>query len=450
MRAKEEAFRILEAALSVASSGTDEAEVAIAGGDYDVTRFSDNRLLPTLERGAEVVSIRVALGGRMVRMTTSDLSMAGVRAAVQQLKNQVEHLPDSAVGFGLPGPQTYQETDGYDPETDALRALDRERLAGQALLLAWKHRLTAGGLVAVQRGAFDVLGNPMTYAVANTRGLLAYHPQTKVSLQYEMRGADGACGWVEDSAFTLAALEPDDLLEAALNRAHRPQAVRQIAAGNYPVVVEPAVVGRLLDHLGQHVGAASAASGASFLAGSTGREVAAPDIRLFDDHTHPLHRGCPFDDEGVARKRVAIIEEGRTAEPVYSWASAQRYSGQPTGHRGVDARGADGERAWHLVLEGDTHTVPDLVAEMGYGLLVARLGSTALTDPRRLAVSGTTYRGLYLVEDGEVVGPVRDMRFATTVLDVLRETVGRSGSVWAAGSVVPALRTRLTFTAPAH
>ena len=446
MRAKEEAFRILEGALSVASSGVDEAEVSIAGGDFETTRFSDNRVRPALERGVELMSIRIGIAGRIARTTTSDLSTGGIRSAVQQLKSQIEHLPESAAGFGLPGPQTYQETDAYDPETDAIRALDRERLAGQAVLLALRHRLSATGAVTVQRGAFDVHGHPTPYAVANTRGLLAYHPQTRVSLQYELRGADGACGWVEDSAFTLAALEPEDMLQSALNRASRQTAPRAVAEGNYPVVLEPAVVGRLLEHLGQQVGAAAVASGASFLSGATGQTVAAAEIRLYDDHTHPLHRGGPFDDEGVARSRVMLIEDGCTGEPIYSWASAQRYSGQPTGHRVINAAGIECEWAQHLVLEGDTRTSSDLLGDMQHGLLVTRLGPTSTVDPRHLIVRGATFRGLYLVEDGEVVAPVRDMRFVTSVLDILRDTVGRSGASWASGAVVPALQTRLALT----
>ncbi|MEM7675210.1 MAG: metallopeptidase TldD-related protein [Myxococcota bacterium] len=446
MRAKEETFRILEAALSVASSGVDEAEIAIAGGDLETTHFADNRVLPSVERGMEVMSIRVGVEGRMVRTLTSDLSSSGIKSAVQLLKSQVEHLPASAKGFGLPGPQTYQETYAYDPESDALRWLDRERLAGQAVLLALRHRLSASGRITVQRGAFDACGHPTAYAVANTRGLVAYHPQTKVSLHYEMRGPEGGAGWAEDTSFILADLKPDELLASAMSRASDRSTRRSVAAGHFPVVLEPAVVGQLLAHLGRHVGAASVAAGASFLAGASGRKVAADDILLYDDHTHLLHRGSPFDDEGVARTRVTLIDHGNTGEPVYSWSSAQRYSGQPTGHRVFDAVGVEAEWAQHLVLEGDSRTASDLLGEMNHGLLVTRLGSTATVDARQLTVMGSTSHGLHLVEGGEVVAPLEDMQFTVSVLDILQEAAGRSESVWAAGSVVPALLTRMPLT----
>lgn len=450
MRAKEEAFRILEGALSIASSGVDDAEVAISGGDFESTRFADNRILPAVERGVELMSVRISIEGRIARGVTSDLSSGGVRTAVQQLKSQVEHLPETAQGFGFAGPQTYQETDAYDPETDALRALDRERLAGQAILTGLRNRLSASGVIDVQRGAFDVHGHPSTYAVANTRGLLAYHPQTKVSLRYEMRAADGTAGWAEDAAFTLAALEPEDLVQSTVARASRRQAPRAVPPGNYPVVLEPAVVGRLVQCLGRHVGGSAAATGPSFLAGAAGREVAPPEIFLYDDHTHPLHRGGPFDDEGVARTRVTIIDAGRTADPVYSWASAQRYSAEPTGHRVFDQWGLEREWAQHLVLEGDTKTGGDLLGDLEHGLLVTRLGPVATTDPRAVAITGSTQHGLFLVEDGEVVAPVDDMQLRGSVLDILRDTAGRSGACWAAGAVVPSLLTRLTMTAPAY
>ena len=68
MRAKEEAFRILEAALSLASSGVDEAEVALAGGTLGRTRFSDNQVQPAQEVAREVVSLRAAVSGRIGRV----------------------------------------------------------------------------------------------------------------------------------------------------------------------------------------------------------------------------------------------------------------------------------------------------------------------------------------------------------------------------------------------
>ena len=449
MRAKEEAYRILEGALSIASSGVDEAEVAILGGDFEATCFDNNEVAPAIERGVEAMSVRIGRSGRMARVVVSDLSAAGVRAAVQQLKGQVENMPEAAQGFGLPGPQSYQETEAYDPETDALRALDRERLAGQAVLSAMRHRLSASGEIVVQRGAFDANGYPGTYAVANTRGLLAYHPQTKVRLRYEMRGPEGMSGWAEDAAFTLAALEPDDLLQEVVNRALRRQPYRTVPAGSYPVVLESGVVGPLIQQLGRHVGASAVAAGASFLSGATGRTVASSQIDLYDHHSHPLHRGSPFDDEGVARTRVTIIEGGRAAEPVFSWSSAQRYDGQATGHRVVDASGVECEWAQHLVLEGGTGSPADLLRSMRHGLLVTRLGPMTVTDPRLLRIRGSTYRGLYLIEDGEIVAPLRDMRFSTSILDILNETVDRSTVAWAGGAVVPALQTRLSLTSPA-
>ncbi|MEL7372479.1 MAG: metallopeptidase TldD-related protein, partial [Myxococcota bacterium] len=221
-----------------------------------------------------------------------------------------------------------------------------------------------------------------------------------------------------------------------------------LASGDVPVVLEPAVVGQLLAHLGKHVGASAVAAGASFLSGASGRGVAADGILLYDDHTHLLHRGSPFDDEGVARSRVTLIDKGNTGDPVYSWASAQRYSGQATGHKVFDAAGIECEWARHLVLEGDTRTTSDLLGDMNHGVLVTRLGSTAIVDPRQLTVIGATDHGLHLVEDGEINAPLKDMRFTVSVLDILRETVGRSAQVWAAGSVVPALQTRMAFTAP--
>ena len=196
MRAKEEAFRILEAALSLASSGVDEAEVALAGGTLGRTRFSDNQVQPAQEVAREVVSIRAAVNGRIGRVITSDMSTAGIKEAAQQLRVRGDHLPERVEGTGLPPPQGYEEGDAFDPESGGLDDLDREYLASRAVLSGVRNNLTASGEVCVQRGPVSPDGRLGLYAIANTRGLLAYHAArggfgVYAPAYYRARGVDG-------------------------------------------------------------------------------------------------------------------------------------------------------------------------------------------------------------------------------------------------------------------
>lgn len=440
MRAKEEAFRILEAALSIASTGADEAEVCLGGGGLGVTSFSKNQVHPAEEQNIELVTVRIVSEGRQARARTSDLSTQGIKDLSTALRAQVERLPESVAQVGLPTPQHYEDMDAYDPETEMLRELDREALAAKAILAATKHDLETSGYIAVRRGAIDVQGAPGVYAVANTRGLLAYHPETRVTFSVAMSARDGTRGWAEDESFTISALEPEEIVRSATRRALLGSRPSRLTPGTYSAILEPAVVAELLRHVALTCGAEAMQTGTSFLSGRLGERVADASISLRDDFTHALHRGMPFDAEGVAREVVPIIDEGIARGAVFGWRSAERMEGHATGHTLLDSAFNPCEAAPYLVLEGGSATFGDLVGGTQNGVLISRLSATDLIDPLTLTISGATRDGLFLIEGGEPIAQLEDMPFTVSVLELLGAVQALTGSTWAHGAVVPAIK----------
>lgn len=446
MRAKEEAFRILEAALSVASSGVDEAEVCLGGGDLATTTFANNEIYPSQEHAFEVLTVRVGSKGRMVRLSTSDLSTQGLREVVTQARNRAEHLPERARGVGLPEPQSYVLTDAYDPEVELFRALERAGLAGRAVLAAHRQRMVASGQVTVRRGGLGLDGSPGIYAIANTRGLLAYHPETRVGLRLRLRGPGGATSWVEDESFTASALDPEAMLKIALRRAAIPGEPRRLEPGVHSAVLDASAVAALLAPVARGAGATATLAGRSFLSGRIGQSITGAGINLHDDHTHPLHRGRPFDLEGVAKKRVTLIEGGVARGPLHSLESAVRAGEQPTGHRAWDPDLGETEVAEHLVMDGGSATSSDLIGSTRQGILIGRVGAVEVIDPRQLLITGTTQEGCFLIDGGELVAPAAPLRFTCSLLEVLGRVEALGNVAWAQGSVVPSLKVDLPLS----
>ena len=215
MRAKEEAFRILETALSVASTGVDEAEVALGGGDLGITHFAQNHLTPPCEQSQERLYIRVSSKSRLCRNETSDLSTQGIQAAAQTARSLVDHVPEPEFPVGLPAPQAYWPVDAYDPDIEAMTGLDRMSSVGRAILLAHKQGLSASGSISTRRGSLSFDNQVGVYAVANTRGLLAYHASTAATFSVTMTGPTSWSGWAEDESFSIAALDVEELARTA-------------------------------------------------------------------------------------------------------------------------------------------------------------------------------------------------------------------------------------------
>jgi predicted Zn-dependent protease len=89
----------------------------------------------------------------------------------------------------------------------------------------------------------------------------------------------------------------------------------------------------------------------------------------------------------------------------------------------------------------------ELIGGLEHGLLVTRFHYTNVVQPKSVVVTGMTKDGLFLVEDGRIKAPVRNLRFTQGYLDALaavdgvsRERRAVDGDGYLGTIVVPALR----------
>ncbi|HLQ67271.1 MAG TPA: metallopeptidase TldD-related protein, partial [Candidatus Limnocylindrales bacterium] len=101
-----------------------------------------------------------------------------------------------------------------------------------------------------------------------------------------------------------------------------------------------------------------------------------------------------------------------------------------------------GPLAGHLVLEGGSGTIDDLVARVDRGLLVTRVWYTNVVDPMTATLTGMTRDGLFAIEGGKVRGAVRNFRFNQSVVQMLNEVEALSGLERVGGVVCPGLLVR--------
>lgn len=450
MRAKEEAYRILEVALSIASAGVDEAEVSLLGGALGSARFAGNQLHPSSQHAHEKLTVRLSHKGRRAGVATSDLSTNGITSAAQQARAELERLPHAMRGESVPAPQTYQEVNAYDDETASLHPLERTALAARAITAAHRASVEASGVVAIARGGVSATarrdpegglsaGTPKVYAVANTRGLLAYHPSTWASFDLRME-VNGRSGRAHAGSFAVRELVPSELVERAVWKVLQGEQVAVLPPGRYTAVLEPEAVASLVRAIGLTAGAARMARGESFLSDRIGERVIDPRLSIIDDFRHPLLRGVPFDCDGIARQRVPIIDAGVATAPVVSWSSGLRLDRTPTGHRVDLGPGHRGEAAEHLVVSGGEADTEQLIRDTHAGVLVSDFEGVAILDHRTLRVVGSTAGGTFAIERGELTVPVSDLRFDVSILDLFSRVEGLGEARWADGSVVPPLK----------
>jgi PmbA protein len=126
-----------------------------------------------------------------------------------------------------------------------------------------------------------------------------------------------------------------------------------------------------------------------------------------------------------------------------------------TGHATAPGGSAHGPSPTNLVLSGGTAgDVDELAAPIERGIYVTRLWYLNVVHPKQTLLTGTTRDGTFLIEDGRITRPLRDVRFTDSVLRILAETDALSaeprltseaeyyGRRFAHGTVCPALRAR--------
>ena len=400
------------------------------------------------DTSVELLSVRDGFVGAA---TTNDLSDEGLRAAGARAVAAARAACESHPGVtgpypGLPHPQPPRAHDGFDLRTARL-APDA---AGEALTVIFA--------VAAEHGleAFGIwTAGEVRTAIASTAGVAVSDAVTDAYLKVIVRDADGRTGHAATAGVALDDVDPAGVARDAVRRLPR-GALADVAPGELPVVLGPEALGELLDHLGHLAfNGATWAEGRSAISDRLGTRVAAAAINLSDS---PRFQGTlprAFDAEGVPKAPVPLIQDGVAHRVVHDTRSAAKAGNgaRSTGHATEPGGSAYGPTPTNLVLVGGGAADEDeLAAPIERGLYVNRLWYVNAVHERETLLTGVTRDGTFLIEDGRITRPARDVRFTDTALGVLDRVqalsagpvlVGRSdfyGRRFATGVVCPAVR----------
>jgi len=434
-----EAQAVLEQAVS-GSSGR-EIEAVIGGGTAELTRFANNEITQNVSERRYVLSIRVARGRKTGRATGNDLSREGIARLQAQADAAAALSPEIPDLLPVPGPQTYRDVGGVDPETASLGPDARAREVSRAVAICRAAGVDAAGIYETGAGTIGDYGAISALAIANSAGLFAYHQSTDAS--FRISAMDGtASGWAGSESHRAGDIDGAALAERAVRKCVGSRAPAVWEPGRYTVVLEPAAVADLIQDMSwTSLSALAVQEGRSFLSGRIGKQVMGENVTLRDDPYHPLHQGCPFDAEGIATRPVTIIEHGMAVSPVYDRQTAAKDGVESTGH-GLQVPNAIGPLATNLVMEGGEGEVEDLISGVERGLLVTRVWYTNVVDPMTVTLTGMTRDGLFAIEGGKVTGAVRNFRFNQSIVQMLHEVEGMSRVQRIEGVVCPGLRIR--------
>ncbi|MEW6359242.1 MAG: TldD/PmbA family protein [Planctomycetota bacterium] len=188
-----------------------------------------------------------------------------------------------------------------------------------------------------------------------------------------------------------------------------------------PVLFMPKVVEVLLESLLVGTNGKTVQKGASPLAGKIGEKMLDGRVRLCDDPTVHLAPGStPMDAEGLPCRETVLFDGGVLRSFIFDLQTAGLMGTQSTGHgmRGFTTQPSPGYT--NIILSTGALTLREMLREMKRGLIVEQV----LGEGQSNVLAGEFSVNLdlaFLVENGEIVGRVKDCMVAGNVFDLWKE-----------------------------
>jgi predicted Zn-dependent protease len=296
-----------------------------------------------------------------------------------------------------------------------------------------------------------------TVYLGSSTGLRLRHQQPTGAFHLVGRSPDGGnSAWVGRGTPDFADVDVDVLEDGLVRRLAWGARRIELGAGRYEVVLPPEAVADLMIGLIGSAGAREAEDGRTVFSapgGGTrvGERLAALPFDLSGDPGAPGLECAPFVVARGSDADVSVFDNGLPLAPT-PWVAGGRLATLLAHRAGASRAGvpvAPPVDNLILTVDGATGTVDDLVARTGRGLLLTCLWYLREVDAATGLLTGLTRDGVYLVEDGTVVGAVNNFRFNESPVDLLARAVeagattrslGREYGEWMNRTATPPLR----------
>jgi PmbA protein len=390
-------------------AGADAADAVATRGVSISVEVRDGTVEESERAEGDDLGLRVFVGQKQAVVSTNDLSGEGADALAERAVAMARVAPADRFA-GLADPEllakAIPDLDMLDPELPSVNKLETMARSAEAAGLAIRGVSKSGGASA----SSGIGGMVLVTSTGFSHAYLGSHHG--VSMQ-AIAGEGTAMERDYDYSSAIHAgdlADPESIGRSAGERAMRRLNPRKVQTRKVPVVFEPRVAGSLVGHLSSAINGAAIARGTSFLKEKLGQKIFASGIDIIDDPLRKRGLGShPFDAEGVAGERRALVKDGMLTTWILDCASARELGLKTTGHaqRGVSSTPSPGASNLHMA-PGAT-TPEQMIKEIEDGFYITDLigmGVNLVTGDYSRGASG------FWIEHGELTYPVSEVTIA--------------------------------------
>jgi PmbA protein len=418
-------------------AGADAADAVLFEG---ISLSHGRRLGKTekLERSeGQDLGLRVFIGRQQAIVSSTDRSPKALAELVERAVAMARTVPeDPYSGIADPSEITHEwpSLDMLDPvEPSAEVLIERARAAEEAAL--------AVEGVTNSEGAEAGWGRS-TVALASSNGFAGTYSGSSQGVSASVIAGTGT-GMERDYDFSSAIFagdlrDPVEIGKRAGERAVKRLGAKKMPTSRCPVVFDPRVARSFISHLLGAISGPSIARGTSFLKDRLGERIFPEAITIIDDpHRHRGLRSKPFDGEGIANRRRAVIDKGVLTTWLLDLRSARQLGLKTTGHAARGTASPPSPAATNVWIEPDAMSPEELIADIASGFYVTEMMGMGVNG-----VTGDYSRGAagFWIEKGEITYPVSEMTVAGNLKDIFARLQAANDLEFKTGADSPTLR----------
>jgi PmbA protein len=419
------------------AAGADAADAMyVAGTDVSVQRRLGR--IEHLERSeARDLGLRVFLGQRSAVVSTTGLDPSGFADLAEQALAMARVVPEDPYAV-MP------EATGRGADADALDLIDPEE--PEVATLTERAAAAEDAAMAVAGITNSEGGSASWYRtevmLATSAGFLGRFGRTGHGVSVTVVAGSGT-GMQRDYDYSSAIHAADLEDPAALGHSAAERALARLGparppTARLPVVYDPRVSASLIGHLAGAASGASVARGTSFLKDSLGARILPAGLAIIDDPRRVRGRASrPFDGEGVATARLALVEDGVLRSWILDGRSARQLGLTSTGAAGRGPGGVPSPTTTNLYMDAGPLSPAELMADIKLGLYVTELigmGVNGLTGDYSRGAAG------FMIRDGALAEPVAEITIAGHLRDMYQHLVPANDLRFRRGTDAPTVR----------
>ena len=417
---------LAEEVLASAKKIAEAAEVFTISTQEIPVAFEANKLKQIQSKESYSLALRIIKGGRIgFASTNGTCTLLSHREKNKEIVNNLLNMAIETSRFGFLSNFNFNshivfpKVRIYDSQ---IEKISMEEMLGLGNLLITRVKQCAPDILC----DVEVNKGTSTIHIINTRGGEASYTKSFFGISIEgVLTNDTDMLFVGDSEVSChASQEFNGVADRVIAQLEMARKKAMASTKLLPVIFTPrGVASTFFSPLALAFNGKTNLEGVSPLRDRLGESLFNKSLNLYDDATTDYCLGSsPCDDEGVPSQQTMLISEGVVEHFIYDLQTAASAGSKSTGNGKRSGAGIPKPGMNFLVIKDGTTSFQNMIANIKEGLLVEQLMGAEQGNILGGDFGGNILLG-YKIEDGEIIGRVKDTMISGNIYQVLKQPI---------------------------